>query len=75
MHSRCLFLFTSDSPLDELMKWKEDLPGLFSAQSRTELPQAREQIGERKPALLLSDARCPHERTDVLATGVKRAGS
>lgn len=47
------------------MKWKEALPGLLSAQGRAVLPLAREQTGERKPALLLLDACCFCERTDV----------
>lgn len=47
-HNRFLFPFTSDNPLDELMKWKEDLGGPFSAQSRIVLLQAHQQAGRRE---------------------------
>lgn len=51
-HNRFLFPFTSDNPLDELMKWKEDLGGPFSAQSRIVLLRAHKQAGRRETGSL-----------------------
>lgn len=48
MHNRFLFPFTADNPLDKLMKWKEILKGIFSAQSKIMLLQAQKQIGGKQ---------------------------